>query len=94
MNTLKGNVQSARNTLAANLNASGNASDAASQAAAQASLLTAPQTYQPLGQLFTNIAQQAANQSSLNMLQAYGLSNRGVSGTQIYPTTSSVSVTN
>ena len=64
-NTARTNVERARGDLISMLNASGDAGGAANSAMSRASALAAPDTYSPLGQLFSTFTSALGQQAGL-----------------------------
>jgi hypothetical protein len=63
-NTARNNVENARADLIAMLNATGDNQQAVNSALSRATILTQPQAYSPLGQLFTDFTAELGNQAA------------------------------
>jgi len=63
-NTARNNVESARADLIGMLNATGDNQQAVNSALSRATILTQPQAYSPLGQLFTDFTAELGNQAA------------------------------
>lgn len=69
-NTARNNVENARSDLVAMLNATGDNQQAVNSALSRATILTQPQAYSPLGQLFTDFTAQLSNQAARERAEA------------------------
>lgn len=69
-NTARNNVENSRSDLVAMLNATGDNQGAVNSALSRATILTQPQAYSPLGQLFTDFTAQLGNQAARERAEA------------------------
>ena len=71
-NQARNNVENARADLIGTLNATGDNQQAVNSALSRATILTQPQAYSPLGQLFTDFTAQLGNQAARERAYAAG----------------------
>lgn len=80
-NKMKSSVEDARGNLIGMLSATGDVEGATSGALSRAAALSAPEAYDPLGQMFTSFTSTLGNQAGLERMDA--LAGSGVGGQQI-----------